>query len=74
MSAEPHRARAIMLGDRYFVGWARDGRARTAWSLAGATLYLADPLSASGEAFERDIERLVAGRRRPNVVAIGWLP
>ncbi|MFA0438622.1 hypothetical protein AB4560_01615 [Vibrio sp. 10N.222.51.C12] len=33
-------AKAIVLGDRFFCGFGKGGRVKTAWSLAGAKLFL----------------------------------
>ncbi|MCL8385511.1 hypothetical protein [Xanthobacter aminoxidans] len=36
------QARAIMIGDRFFCRFGKVGQVQTAWSLAGAQLYLPD--------------------------------
>lgn len=52
MTPEAKEAVAIVIGERYFCGFSLAGRVQTAWSLAGAKLFLAgrEDLIAAAEA------------------------
>jgi hypothetical protein len=53
----------LKIGDRYFCGFSKTGRAMTAWSLAGAKTYI--PFQTIGnEWLHEDLEKLDAKKKK----------
>ena len=64
MRNHQHKASAIMIGSRYFYCFGKSGRVMTAWSLAGAKLFLFQG--------DRDevVEKLIAKKKKHNIVNV----
>jgi len=60
-----HKAQAIMIGDRYFCKFGKGGRVMTAWSLAGADLFLHQ------DRIEAVTTKLDSKKKNYNVVSVG---
>lgn len=69
------QAIALALGDRYFVRFGKGGRVQTAWSLAGATLFLAEDLQGGlpCDKLQAAMDRLQATGKAVKKVRVGCL-
>lgn len=61
-----NKAEVIMIGERFFCGFGKAGRVNTAWSLAGAKLYLPE----SGFGVFGDYRILKCKGKKPVVRAV----
>lgn len=61
-------AKAIIIGDRFFCGFGKGGRVKTAWSLAGATLF-----QRRVDDLDSIIEKIMAKGKQVRVVVIAMV-
>ena len=54
----------LMIGNRFFTGFGKAGRIKTAWSLAGATIFLNE------EHYLPALDKLMIFARNPVVVSV----